>query len=185
MQRGPVTEDELGDLIKDGIISPETRVWREGMSDWYPVSEVQELAQKYLGKNSDVETKSGVEKNGGSDVSASASAAAMSKVPQLPQSSRAAEVYTGSEPMPPTYNVQAIIGLVMGVLCCTPIAGPAIVAIVHGSKVGRLYASGDYEGALEASGKAKQWCNYTGAALAVAVILWIILMFLGVLSEGS
>ena len=40
MQRGPVSEDELGELIKDGIISAETRVWKEGMTDWYPVSEV-------------------------------------------------------------------------------------------------------------------------------------------------
>ena len=85
--------------------------------------------------------------------------------------------------MPPDYTTQAIIGIVLGVMCCTPIAAPAVVAIFQGSKVKTLYAAGDYEGALEASGKAKRWCNITTIALAVAVIGWVLFMTIGAVSE--
>ena len=33
-QQGPVTEDQLRGLIKDGVVTGDTRVWREGMTDW-------------------------------------------------------------------------------------------------------------------------------------------------------
>lgn len=180
MQRGPVTEGELGDLIKDGIITSETRVWREGMSDWYPLSEVHELADCYLEKNSDAETASG---STADEVSAlSESSETMDGVPPLPEPSSAIRAQLGDEPMPPNYVTQAIVGIVLGVMCCTPIAGPAIVAVIQGSKVKTLYAAGDYEGALEASAKAKQWNNYTTVALSVAVIGWAVFMFIGALS---
>jgi len=35
-QLGPVTEDQLQGLIKDGVVTGETLVWREGMANWLP-----------------------------------------------------------------------------------------------------------------------------------------------------
>ena len=35
-QQGPVSEDQLRGLIKDGVVTGDTRVWREGMADWLP-----------------------------------------------------------------------------------------------------------------------------------------------------
>lgn len=38
-QRGPLTEPELRQAVADGIIVPETLVWREGLEDWLPCRE--------------------------------------------------------------------------------------------------------------------------------------------------
>ncbi|PAW88419.1 MAG: hypothetical protein B9S33_04700 [Pedosphaera sp. Tous-C6FEB] len=35
-QQGPVTEDQLQGLIKDGVVAGDTLVWREGMANWLP-----------------------------------------------------------------------------------------------------------------------------------------------------
>ena len=33
-QKGPVTDEQLQGLAKDGIITPDTLVWREGLTEW-------------------------------------------------------------------------------------------------------------------------------------------------------
>jgi uncharacterized RDD family membrane protein YckC len=35
-QQGPVTEDQLQGLIKGGVVTGDTLVWREGMANWLP-----------------------------------------------------------------------------------------------------------------------------------------------------
>ncbi len=35
-QKGPVTEDQLHALAKDGVVTPDTLVWRDGLADWQP-----------------------------------------------------------------------------------------------------------------------------------------------------
>lgn len=44
-QAGPVSEADLDELLRSGKINGETRVWREGMSDWQPLR----LARPALG----------------------------------------------------------------------------------------------------------------------------------------
>jgi uncharacterized RDD family membrane protein YckC len=39
-QSGPVSEVDFGKLVRTGVVSPETLVWREGMKDWQPYREV-------------------------------------------------------------------------------------------------------------------------------------------------
>lgn len=39
-QKGPATDAELAELIQQGIVTPETQVWREGMAEWKPYGEV-------------------------------------------------------------------------------------------------------------------------------------------------
>ncbi len=52
---------------------------------------------------------------------------------------------------PKTWLTESILTTIF---CCLPFG---IVAIVNASKVGSLYAQGDYEGALDASKKAQKW----------------------------
>ena len=40
-QEGPVTDIAVRSLIRDGIIQPETLLWRDGMSDWQKASETE------------------------------------------------------------------------------------------------------------------------------------------------
>jgi uncharacterized RDD family membrane protein YckC len=40
-QTGPVTEEQLGELVSTGTIRPDTLVWREGLAAWMAYREVQ------------------------------------------------------------------------------------------------------------------------------------------------
>ena len=42
-QHGPVSDLEIRNLISTGEITEKTVIWREGMTDWLPLNEVQEL----------------------------------------------------------------------------------------------------------------------------------------------
>jgi len=39
-RQGPVIETEFERLVRDGVIRPDTLVWRQGMPDWVPYSQV-------------------------------------------------------------------------------------------------------------------------------------------------
>lgn len=43
-QRGPVSDSDLENLFKAGTIQPETLVWREGMANWAPYSQVKNVS---------------------------------------------------------------------------------------------------------------------------------------------
>jgi hypothetical protein len=73
----------------------------------------------------------------------------------------------------PNYLVWSILTTL---LCCLPIG---VVAIVYSTQVNSKLQIGDYQGAVEASGKAKMWCMIS-AGLGVAVsVLWIIFAIIG------
>jgi len=61
--------------------------------------------------------------------------------------------------------------------CCLP-AG--IVSIVYASKVNTLLASGDIEGARQASKNAATWAIVSAAAMAVVGLLYLLLIMIGV-----
>jgi uncharacterized membrane protein YvbJ len=71
----------------------------------------------------------------------------------------------------PNHLVESILATVF---CCLPFGIPAIV---FSSQVDSLLRVGDYEGALEASRKAKTWCWVAfGCGVAAAVIYLIFFM---------
>ena len=42
--RGPVDDEEMKRLFRDGVIHTETLVWRQGMADWVPLRETDLIA---------------------------------------------------------------------------------------------------------------------------------------------
>lgn len=42
-QHGPISDQEIGGLISSGQIDGTTIIWREGMADWLPISQVAEF----------------------------------------------------------------------------------------------------------------------------------------------
>jgi hypothetical protein len=42
-QHGPVSDQEIGGLLQSGQIDGTTIIWREGMADWLPISQVPEF----------------------------------------------------------------------------------------------------------------------------------------------
>jgi hypothetical protein len=74
----------------------------------------------------------------------------------------------GAQP-PPNYLVQSIL---VTVCCCLPFGIPAIV---FAGQVNSKMAAGDYEGAAQASKKAKMWCWIALASGLVAGVIGIII----------
>lgn len=68
----------------------------------------------------------------------------------------------------PNYLVQAIL---VTIFCCLPLG---VVAIVYASQVNSALAAGNYQAAMEASGKARTW-SMVGLIVGLAVVLiWIV-----------
>lgn len=83
--------------------------------------------------------------------------------------------YNGTQEVK-NYLVWAILSTIF---CCLPFGIPAIV---YASQVDTRLRTGDYNGALESSRKAKTWCWVSfGSALAVGIIY----LFIAILSFSS
>ncbi len=46
-QLGPLTRDQISELIEGGVIARETYVWKSGMTDWLPADKIPELVQSF------------------------------------------------------------------------------------------------------------------------------------------
>lgn len=71
-------------------------------------------------------------------------------------------------PQPDNYLVWAIL---VTVLCCLPLG---VASIIYSVKVGSLYAQGDYNGAVDASQKAKKFAMIGGIGGLVFIIIYVI-----------
>ena len=79
---------------------------------------------------------------------------------------------------PPNYLVPAIL---VTLFCCLP-AG--IVSIIFATQVNSKFASGDVQGAMNASKNAKLW-TMVGAGLGlVVIVIYIIIAVIGAASGG-
>jgi len=154
VQSGPV---ELEALKEMGLTS-RAYVWREGMADWVPITQMPELQGMYemVSQPDSVATQ---------QPQASAAQQPQASATQQPQASAAQQP---AEPCPPTNMVWAILATV---LCCIPLG---IMGIVYAGKVSKLYLAGDLEGAKKASETGAWWCI---AAITIGVI-WRPMMML-------
>lgn len=46
-QLGPLTRDQIDELVEGGVIDRDTYIWKSGMSDWLPAADVKELAESF------------------------------------------------------------------------------------------------------------------------------------------
>lgn len=46
-QLGPLTKEQIDELVEGGVIARDTYVWRTGMSDWLPAERVAELQMAF------------------------------------------------------------------------------------------------------------------------------------------
>lgn len=84
--------------------------------------------------------------------------------PGAPQAYPPQQAPYGGIPQIPTYLVHAIL---VTLFCCVPFG---IVAIVYAAQVSGKLQAGDYQGALDSSGKARMWC-WISFGLGLAAIL--------------
>ena len=183
LQQGPVPEDELLTKIRRGEIDGTNLVWKDGMAEWKPLSQVPELVPP--------EGPIPAER-GATDPSwqqpGQGSAAAGGNIP-LPQP----PAYHGhyAAPQIPSHMTASIVSLVLWcvsiVIICFPVGLPcAIVALVYGTKVDSLRAQGNLVSAQAASGSAKVWMIVSYSLFALPVLGAIgFLVFFGIHAAGG
>lgn len=149
-QLGPITEQELAAKSKNGEVSATDLVWKEGMSDWKPLGEVNLFSA-------------------GSVPPIPSATQGSAMVQQPPMRS-----HTSIRPNIPTYLWQSIVATV---LCCMPFG---VVAIVYAAKVDSLIAAGDYVGAQSASNSAKTWVGVSVGIFLLFFVGYVVLIAIGI-----
>jgi hypothetical protein len=144
-QAGPVSEEQLAELFRNGTVKPSVLVWNETMTEWTPIGKVDAFAVP------------------APELPTAAPPAPVDSPPTLSAAPplAAAPVTMSASPQgfapsgmaePSTYLWQSIVVML---LCCLPLGIPALI---FSTKVKPAFASGDYAAAMEASKKAKLFC---------------------------
>ena len=164
-QAGPVSQDELADLLRNGVIKSTDLVWNESMSEWAAIGTVPDFAAARP------------------QVAPTYTETPPSLTPPPYSSSvPAAPSYSdpSGNPAPPNYLWQSIVVMLV---CCLPLGIPALV---FSTKVGPAHASGDHAAALDASKKAKLWCIIALVSGLVGIVLYVIfIVFAGVMGASA
>lgn len=171
LQRGPVPENELLQIIRRGEIDGSNLVWNEGMVEWTLLSRMPELMARALP---------------GTSVPATSL--------QKPEISLPPRDTAGNVPLPqppayhgnylapaiPTYMWQSVVATVVGLPFCCILAFPfGIVAIVFAAKVEGLRVQGDVLAATTASNNAKTWMIISFALSGFGLVVQVLNIILG------
>lgn len=158
MQLGPVAEEEFLAKLKSGEVLATDLVWKEGMSDWKPCSQVPELQDIRISPPP--------------ESSSSVSSPAPTGLGHIPLQQPVAYP-SGHRPHIPSYLWQSIVATA---LCCMPFGIPAIV---YAARVDVLQANGDFVGAESASRSAKTWVIVSAAFWITGMIGYVVLFAFG------
>ena len=135
LRKGPYNHDEIVAMDLPGA----TPVWRDGLSNWMAIKELEDFGAKYNEMIPPIPSDN--------------LAGGKSQMPPVPQEASKAD--PSNESMPPTYLAWAIVAM----LFCCIITG--IITLVYSFRVSSRYAMGDYEGARRASNLAETWLIIT------------------------
>jgi len=176
-QQGPVSDEQIKRMARDGSLGKEDLVWREGMASWQPAGEV-----------------AGFEFSAPVFTPAPAPPAPRVIPPPPPPAAMAPPSYSAPEAQapfnpyvappppqgqPPVYGQQPagtdipdllVLSIVATIFCCIP-AG--IVSIVFSSKANTAKRMGDLDAARKAAAQAKTWLIVSAVAGVVGTIIAI------------
>ena len=184
LKQGPVPDEELRLKIRRGEIGETTLVWRDGMADWLPLSQVSELDAD----RSSVDTNSqGISPEEVKvDVVLPPPMSAPGNI-QIEQPVAFQGNYVA--PNIPSYLVPSIVGTVLSaismmIFCLAPGIITGVVAMVYASKVDGLKVQGAVMEATAASKTAKVWMIVTYVLLALPVLAGIALVIFAGISNA-
>ena len=184
-RKGPMTFEEM----KEIGITPSTLVWKEGLENWVPAKDVEELAplfeeiplpapsvpepeQEPESAPAPEATTSNEWQSGFSAGWAAAINSGNNSQQQPQQPTPFSQPQQPVSDCPPTYLWLAITVLVvMTLCCCNPFGLIAIVPLVYATKVKSAYEMGDVENAKSYSSKALYWSIGT---IFISIVLGII-----------
>ena len=182
LKQGPVPDDELRLKIRRGEIGEATLLWRDGMADWLPLSQVSELNGEEISEEVEPEVPDVVLPP---PMKAPVNSTQWGSV-QMEQP----VAYQGNYVAPkiPSYLVPSIVGTVLSAIsmmiyCLAPGIITGVVAIVYASKVDSLKVQGAVMEATAASKTAKVWMIVTYVLLVLPVLAGIGLVVFAILAE--
>ena len=169
-QLGPITEQEFSGKCRSGEILPTDLVWKEGMSDWTPMSQV--AVATISEKTSQLPASLAPPESGVGNVMMNQPPAVDPKF--IPQRI-------------PTYQWQSIVALVIGclqlVMCCSPLGLIfGIIALVYSNKVDPYFMQQNYMAAQDASRNAKIWMIVSFSTTGLVILGFIGMMVIGILN---
>lgn len=153
-QSGPYDASLLSSLH----LTPSSMVWREGMTDWQPASQLPELSYLF-----------------------SSMPPAYNVAPQTPPQAPKVQPTAGYGNSAKPYfssKVGAGIGAFVLALFCGGLLAliPAIVGWVKASNAQSLYMSGDYDQAMEKNNEAQGWITAAYVICAIVFVIFVILI---------
>ena len=133
------------------------------MANWQAAGEIPELASLFAAKQPEI------------PVQPQAQPQTMNinnfQQTQQPMNTQPPFQQPNNQQMPPQPDNYLIWAILVTILCCLPLG---IASIIYATKVSSLYAQGDYNGAVDASQKAKKFAMIGGIGGLIFVIIYVI-----------
>lgn len=179
-QQGPISEDALQAMAREGRLQPTDMVWKSGMAEWQQANQIDVLPFSTPAPPIPAAPAA-------PSVAAPSAAAPQSyNAPAAPSSGYGSSQAGGS----PAYSAGGVGGapeipnylpwaIAATLLCCLP-AG--IVSIVYSSKANTAKSVGNFAEALEAAKQAKTWLNVSVGVGLGFTLLYVIMMIIAAAS---
>lgn len=178
-QQGPI---DAAQLPAFGVTT-KTLVWCEGMANWQAAGEIPELASFFAAKQPEIPAQPQMQP--GTPAQPQMQPQAQPQVQpqtmninnfqqtQQPMNTQPPFQQPNNQQMPPQPDNYLVWAILVTVLCCLPLG---VASIIYSVKVGSLYAQGDYNGAVDASQKAKKFAMIGGIGGLIFIVIYVIFM---------
>lgn len=176
-QQGPI---DAAQLPAFGVTT-KTLVWCEGMANWQAAGEIPELASFFAAKQPEIPVQpqmqpgTPIQPQMQQQVQPQPMNINNFQQTQQPMNTQPPFQQPNNQQMPPQPDNYLVWAILVTVLCCLPLG---VASIIYSVKVGSLYAQGDYNGAVDASQKAKKFAMIGGIGGLVFIIVYVIFMII-------
>lgn len=174
-QQGPI---DAAQLPAFGVTT-KTLVWCEGMANWQVAGEIPELASLFAAKQPEIPAQPQMQPGTPAQPQMQQQVQPQPmninnfQQTQQPMNTQPPFQQPNNQQMPPQPDNYLVWAILVTVLCCLPFG---VASIIYSVKVGSLYAQGDYNGAVDASQKAKKFAMIGGIGGLVFIIIYVIFM---------
>lgn len=178
-QQGPIDAAQLPSFG----VTTKTLVWCEGMANWQAAGEIPELASFFAAKQPEIPVQPQMQPGTPTQPQMQQQVQPQPmninnfQQTQQPMNTQPPFQQPNNQQMPPQPDNYLVWAILVTVLCCLPFG---VASIIYSVKVGSLYAQGDYNGAVDASQKAKKFAMIGGIGGLVFIIVYVIFMIIAV-----
>lgn len=176
-QQGPIDAAQLPSFG----VTTKTLVWCEGMANWQAAGEIPELASFFAAKQPEIPVQPQMQPGTPTQPQMQQQVQPQPmninnfQQAQQPMNTQPPFQQPNNQQMPPQPDNYLVWAILVTVLCCLPLG---VASIIYSTKVSSLYAQGDYNGAVDASQKAKKFAMIGGIGGLVFIIVYVIFMII-------